>query len=120
MVDQECRCLKIKYKRWPFTTELKDYLHKSHARFMARKHTFQKSSQYQEIVSFVHNRNIWLIIGARGGITAQNTKRSCLLLMKSSCFTASAVQYVPMGGTGINPLGTLCITAQLVIGLLTK
>ena len=33
-VDQECRCLKIKYKRWPGTTEPKDYLHKSHARFM--------------------------------------------------------------------------------------
>ena len=33
-VDQECRHLKIKYKRWPGTTEPKDYLHKSHARFM--------------------------------------------------------------------------------------
>ena len=33
-VDQECRQLKIKYKRWPGTAEPKDYLHKSHARFM--------------------------------------------------------------------------------------
>ena len=33
-VDQECRHLNIKYKRWPSTTEPKDYLHKSRARFM--------------------------------------------------------------------------------------
>ena len=85
-----------------------------------RKHTFPKSSLYQEIVLFVHNRNIWLIIGTSGGITTQNTKRSCLLLEKSSCFTASAAQYVSMGGTGINPLEMLTITAWFVIGLVTK
>ena len=32
-VDEECRRLKITYRRWPGTTEPKDHLHKSHCQF---------------------------------------------------------------------------------------
>ena len=32
-VDEECRRLKIMYRRWPGTTEPKDHLHKSHCQF---------------------------------------------------------------------------------------
>ena len=39
-VDQECRQLKIKYNRWPGTTEPKYCLHKSHARFMDTERYF--------------------------------------------------------------------------------
>ena len=41
-VDEECRHLKIEYKSWPSTTEPKDYLHKSHARFMDTETYFPK------------------------------------------------------------------------------
>ena len=32
-VDEQCRCLNIKYRRWSGTTEPKDFLHKSHCDF---------------------------------------------------------------------------------------
>ena len=33
-VDEQCRTLNIKYRRWPGNTQPKNYLHKSHCRFL--------------------------------------------------------------------------------------